>query len=93
MRSSPGLLFKRISFNFLVHFAVTLEEKGSLVINNINKIRLFVLAHGKYFIGWHIVNKSEQTLAGDFQHYTGTLYEDGSEFDSSIPRYFTIGGV
>ena len=24
---------------------------------------------------------------GLFQHYTGTLYEDGSEFDSSIPRY------
>ena len=51
------------------------------------------LAHGKYFIGCHIVNKSEQTLAGNFQHYTGTLYEDGSEFDSSIPRYFTIGSV
>ena len=48
------------------------------------------LAHGKDFIGCHIVNK---TLAGDFQHYTGTLYEDGSEFDSSIPRYFTISSV
>ena len=49
----------------------------------------------------HMVNTSlvatpstnEQTLVGDFQHYTGTLYEDGSEFDSSIPRYFTIGSV
>ena len=51
------------------------------------------LAHGKYFIGCHIVNKFEQTLAGNFQHYTGTLYEDGSEFDSSIPRYSVKDGL
>ena len=51
------------------------------------------LAHGKDLIGCHTINKSRQTLAGDFQHYTGTLYEDGSEFDSSIPRFFTIGSV
>ena len=40
----------------------------------------------------HMVNIStqywkDQNYSCGFQHYTGTLYEDGSEFDSSIPRW------
>ena len=80
----------------LIYFGVFLLMGVSLVISEETKpkreIKKLQIGIKKRVENCEVKSKKGDSLQ---MHYTGTLYEDGTEFDSSIPRgqplTFTLG--